>query len=226
MVGRFALYGWLYCGCGESVWSGTTVTLSGMHYVSFLAVEADTPEGAIGAVEEFLEGYRESAYDWYAIGGRWSGAAGGDDLVCAGERRSVFDDLVKRGVRARDEEFNRIRQHFSGPDPRFIERNPFAGEGELSAEREAEMTERIWSGYIETQRQFGEVLSQTSAPSGGGHGLLGYYLRELASYLMDSYTTSSYFYDTVAHTNGVENLYERVRTAPTRQWVVVVDLHN
>lgn len=197
-----------------------------MHYVSFLAVEADNQEQALSAAHTFMEGYENQAYDWYVVGGRWSGACGGDDLVCAGESRSVFDEVIERAVRARNQSFNEARQHLFGPDPRV--ELPFEDGGDDEGSERETMMERVWGSYRETSNYFAKIINGTSIPEtrGAEIHMVGYYLRRLSEAVDGGYGTHSYFYDTVAHTNGVAALYDRVAISPEKQWIVTLDLHN
>lgn len=198
-----------------------------MHYVSFLAVEADNQEQALAAAHAFMEGYENHAYDWYVVGGRWSGACGGSDLVCAGDSRSIFDEVVERAVRARDQSFNEARQHLFGPDPRVEFSSGHGEDGEDDSHRE-NMMERIWGAYRETSNHFTKIINGTSVPElrTGEVNMIGYYLRRLSEAIDGSFGTHSYFYDTVAYSNGVAALYDRVAENPDKQWIVTLDLHN
>lgn len=204
-----------------------SVTMEHMHYLSFLAVQASTRDEAFAEVASFLEHLEGSAYDWYVIGGRWSGACGGEDYVCAGENRSVFDAVVARGVKARDEHFNQMRQYLAGPDERVVVGDGFEfamGERD-SAEHDA-WVQRVWNGYRESAKELHSVLQMTTSPAGRDHEMLGYHLEQLGKHLLGQYDSRSYFYDTVSFSPDTEALHERVSTDPMRQWVVVVDLHR
>lgn len=194
-----------------------------MHYVSFLAVEAENPQAAIGAVESFLTEYEGYAYDWYVVGGRWKGACNGDDLICAGDGRSAFDDVVARAVQARDQHFNDVRQHLFGPDARVA---PKPTDHNEAGETHEAYVERIWESFRETSEELRRAASCTTVPVAHGWSLIGYYLRQFAETLSGGYNSNSYFYDTVARSNTTEALYERVSTKPSHQWIVAVDLHN
>lgn len=198
----------------------------GMHYLSCLAVEADTAREAIGAAEAFLENYHETAYDWYVIGGRWSGVCGGEDYVCAGDNRGVFDDVVASSIRARDSHFNHIRQNLVGPDPKVAVRDNMVSQPLEGTEEHEEWVEKVWESYAENSRLFAKLLSESGVPGTGDYQMIGYYMRELADLISGHFDANSYFYDTVAGTNGAQELYERVSSDPKRQWIVAVDLHN
>lgn len=196
-----------------------------MHYLSILAVEASTKEEAISNVADFLDPYQDHAYDWYVVGGRWSGVCGGNDLVCAGENRRVFDEVMERARRAMDREFNRMRQKLVGPDPRISGADVFGEIDENGSEGEA-IANRMWEAYKESSRQFSEMVRSVKTPTGGEYTMLGYTLEQLGRYLMGRFDAHSYFYDTVAHSNHPEYLIERVVSNPEKQWLVAVDLHN
>lgn len=194
-----------------------------MHYVSFLAVEAEHPQAAIQAAESFLTEHEGHAYDWYVVGGRWKGACNGEDFICAGDGRSAFDDVVGRAVEARDQHFNDVRQHLFGPDARVAPRS--TQRSETAGEQEAYL-ERVWESFRGTSEELRRLASSTSVPDAHGYSLIGYYLRQFAETLGGEYGSNSYFYDTVARTNTTNALYERVSAKPEYQWIVVVDLHN
>lgn len=44
-----------------------------MHFLSMLIVNADSKKEARAAARDFIEQYQNHVYDWYVIGGRWSG---------------------------------------------------------------------------------------------------------------------------------------------------------
>lgn len=198
-----------------------------MHYMCFLAVEADTHTDALAAVDAFLTPYGESVYDWYVVGGRWSGAVGGQDLACAGTDRRSFLDAVQRGVAARNEEWHRVRQHLVGPDPRVPLHDAYGLVDDADTTAVAAWHERVHDGYRTSADQFAALLQSMHAPSGrDGHGLLPWHLLRLGDMLLDQFASHSYFYDTVASTHGPSALHERVAANPARQWIVVIDMHN
>jgi len=184
-------------------------------------VEADSSQEAIQAAESFLEAYENHAYDWYVIGGRWSGACAGADFICAGTSRSAFDTTVEKAVAARDQHFNSVRQQIFGPDPRVrISDEGTGSDGTVARE------DRIWDSYRATSAEMLQVANKTTTPHEREYAMLGHYLREMSEILTGYYGSNSYFYDTVAMSTGTELLYERVAARADRQWVVVVDLHN
>lgn len=194
-----------------------------MHYVSYLAVEAEHQQAALEAASAFLSDHEGHAYDWYVVGGRWSGACNGDDLICAGAGRSAFDEVVGRACAARDQHFNEARQHIFGPDARVGSDQTDGSED--GPEREAYL-ERRWASFKETSAELCKVANSTSVPVVHGYSMVGYYLRQFSDMLGGMYSSNSYFYDTVAITNTTDSLYERVSVNPDNQWIVVVDLHN
>lgn len=209
--------------CGECRRDAQSHDTTTMHYVSFLAVESENPQDALHTVDAFLADYEGHAYDWYVVGGRWKGACNGDDLICAGGGRGAFDDVVARAVAARDQHFNDVRQHLFGPDARVAPKQTELDEGDEAHEA---YIERIWESFRETSEELRRMANSTSVPVARGYSLTSYYLRQFAETLGGAYNSNSYFYDTVAHTNTTEALYERVLTKPEHQWIVVVDLHN
>lgn len=197
-----------------------------MHYLTCLAVEAENASEAMGKVDAFLERYLDVAFDWYVIGGRWSGLCGGEDYVCAGERRSVFDDIVERASKAQTEHFNQIRQNLVGPDPRVPVGDGFPIQPSEGSDEHTAWVERVWEGYSNSSRMFNRLLNETKLGGTEEYYMIGYYLKEMADLIRGGFQTHSYFYDTVADSNQTQQLYERVTENPQQQWIVVVDLHN
>lgn len=197
-----------------------------MHFLTFLAVEADDSSEAIAAGEAFLEPYQDVAYDWYVVGGRWSGIAGGDDVVCAGDNYAIFTSLVERGMEARDREFNLSRQHLIGPDARMRVDEPWFGVGDDSERREAYERE-VLDQYRDDAQAFQQMLQSIHAPQKDGElARLGYHLWKMSRMLDGSFDSDSHFYDTVAMRGDAREVLERVSVHAARQWIVVVDMHN
>ena len=64
-----------------------------MHKRVIMLTIASEPKEAISIVESFLTGYGEgNVYDWYAIGGRWSGLLGKEDSVLL---KDCIDEVKK-----------------------------------------------------------------------------------------------------------------------------------
>jgi len=90
-----------------------------MHVLHFIAVEADTAEEAVSAVDAVIEGYDEgerlfSWSDWAEIGGRWENE---------GKVHSYSDDPEKFNgflERARLNRVNEIKYLLSNIDPEAI----------------------------------------------------------------------------------------------------------
>lgn len=198
-----------------------------MHFLSILAVEADTTDQAIEHAAAFLSEYEGSAYDYYVVGGRWSGLAGGDDVVCAGARRGVFDDVVRRGLAAHAEEYHRIRQQLAGPDARIVVTDPLGLGSDDDEAAAAAFEARVWAGYTEQSEALRSVLHDAQVHTDSRElGLLGWHLIRFGQLLVGGFDSTSYFYDTVERSHHASALYERVAVQPDRQWLVVVDMHN
>jgi hypothetical protein len=195
-----------------------------MHSVCYLAVEADDAAGAYAAADEFLSTYDTGeVFDYYTIGGRWSGAFAGEDAVCAGENRRVFTDAVERGRRWLERSYHDARQHLSGPDPRQPVQD-YGGDDDDGSRYDA-IVERFWTMYQADAARFAALLGGRVMPDDGDE-LLAYRLRRVANFLDGTFSTDCSFYDAVKRTGREGGVIERVEATPERQWLVVCDLHS
>lgn len=59
-----------------------------MHKGVILLVKAPNPEYAKRKVQEFMDGYYNDVWDWYVVGGRWSGTL--SEEMLDEEKRNIF----------------------------------------------------------------------------------------------------------------------------------------
>jgi len=193
-----------------------------MHVHHLIAVVAESEDEAASVVESFLEGYEGSVWDWYEIGGRWSGAFGdGRDILCAEGNLERFMEMVDGGIASRLGEIRDLRRYLIGDDGSEDSYDPLG----FGAPNTPEAKSYRAQHYLESAMLFAEML-RSDEPDDPRFEMLGWRLRKLGSLLSDYYLFDSMFFDAEAHTGRKDALVERVATSPGTQWLVSVDLHN
>lgn len=196
-------------------------TIEDMHHLTYIAVEADDEASALSAVEEFLADYYESVYDYYVIGGRWSGSLGGNDTVCAGTNRRCFIEAVERGANWNDDAYHDARQHLAGPDLRRPVTSMFGSDGD----GDERVTERVHASYQASANAFAAILRGDSRLGERDYMLL-YRISRFTELLQGAFNTDCSLYDVVTKSTNPAAIFERVGATPERQWLVAVDMHS
>jgi len=175
-----------------------------------ILIKADSKEEAILAVEDAIAPYDGDAWDWYAIGGRWSGShakvksgewpeerdqyrEGGyeDDAICYEDDPELFKDCI---------------------------------ENQLKAQRE-DMYRSI--SRISIKNRLRLLLGKVKTSHDGEDGMLGYYLYSIAKHMAGYYNFSSFFYNAAwGGPDMPSKMWEEIEAEPSQWWLVTVDLHN
>ena len=191
-----------------------------MHYHHLIAVEADSRDEAEERARDFLSRFEGPVWDWYEVGGRWSGALEDDDVLCAKGHEDRIVALVRSAIDSRRAEMRELRRLLGGPDGLEELYEPFGLGG-----RTEDAVARVETYQRESAALFNEMLTAAN-PEDPKFSMLGYVMRTLGGLLSDSYGIESMFYDTAAYTGQIEPLLQRILDAPERQWLVSVDLHH
>lgn len=198
-----------------------------MHFVCLLAVEADSEAEARSMAESFLEPYGNGdVWDWYEIGGRWSGIFDGKDLLRYPDNPVVFRNKIEDSLQARDGEFRSLIRGFR-ENPVFtlgdsLRDHPDHPDRDL-------LHRRMNEGITKNRAEWEKVLNADSLRALGedvATGMLGYQLWKLGKLIAGYFNSESYFFDAEYHSASTEQMWERVEADPDNQWLVVVDLHN
>ena len=211
-----------------------------MHKGVILLVKADDRDGAIGEAEQFLEPYGDGdVWDWYVVGGRWSGT-----------------------LNAKTKEFfEKAEAHFKAAYP--DNKNPFLTQNMVN--EQADALQKIWTDMGETSKNpysrdqykdrtgdddalpLSECLSvvkewtkdtdaeaeemftkmlaareEEKENSGKYNTMSAYYAGIYKDLKYDSFSFESNVYDTV---NGTNNPSEAIDN-PDGWYAVMIDMHN
>jgi len=192
-----------------------------VHVHHLLAVQADSPEEAVTVAETFLSGYEDRVWDWYEIGGRWSGALDGGDLFCAKDQGVKFVEFIDAAIDGRRREIANLRRYIIGMKDEE-EVHDTLGLG-LALDEQAQARTREM--YNKSAKMFDELM-RADDPDDRRFSLIGWHLRTLGGLVSDTYCFDSMFFDAEEYTGRKDSVVDRMIASPERQWLVSVDLHN
>ncbi len=212
-----------------------------MHVLHLIAVEASSEEEAIMEAEAAIDGYGEGrVWDWFEVGGRWSGLFG--TLECGAPRNvlrysddpSQFKESLERCNASQNREFretvDKIFGRVIGPEEAY----DFFGRDLDQNERE-EIAQRVNKSNVATGEAFeclrtmNEIPTKNSFPTqpfSSDPWHLGYLLQKLGKQLTREYDFNAYFWDRLEWTTSVTPVQERCKETPDNQYLVALDLHN
>lgn len=202
-----------------------------MHFLSFLIVKADSREEAIGRARDFLEEYQNQVWDWYVIGGRWSGYITQSNLD-----QATYEQFLKEfrenalGFISKDnpeckqrkrahELFMKYFPNFEGDIP--IYRDPYLHDGYLDDVVPLGCCEEIIQKFIDDFHSRYEKLVEIAKKEIESDGTINRNTAwRLGRYSYDdSYSTDHTVFN-------VENYSVSIPDNPEGYYVVTVDLHN
>ena len=194
-----------------------------MHYLHLVLVSAGDEDEAIQEVEYALDPYDGSVYDWWLIGGRWSGFFKGKNILRYDEDPELFRSTLRDIKNNQDRQFRELVDRLTGAvvseeevgDILPVIGLPIVNKKQVAEEntRHNQHFSKIWE----------KVLASKEVPHLEGYdAMLGYYLRSLGGLLRGFYNSSSGFLDTQASTclPNPDGEYSE------EDYLVVVDIHN
>jgi hypothetical protein len=188
-----------------------------MHTVIFLAVEASDENEAREVVDGWME--ETDLGDWWEIGGRWSGALGGRDVICAADSPTAFMEAVDQMLAVRLERINELRQRFVGPDPDLAISNMFG----FPIDDVEVVTQRVHDRYRQEAAEFARLLESRDLPQST---LLGHHLWKFGALVAGYANVDAAVYDITYGSSDMAAIRERVSENPAEQFLVVVDVHT
>ena len=196
-----------------------------MIYRSVLAVQAEGVEEACGQAEEFLAMYEHQVWDWYELGGAWKEYLRGSFTAVASSDPEWFLSTVDELVERRWGRMREMRRHLAGPDGRTEMLLLLNSEDAEELGKDAELLGKAEELYRQHASVFDQVM-QAERFDDEQFEVMGYRIMRFGRLLTGSFVEESLFYDTVVHDPGVDALRERVQVDPSRQWLVVAQLHK
>lgn len=210
-----------------------------MHVVHLIAAEGDSIDDAQACAEQGIESYGNGdVWDWYVLGGRWSGYFGEqyDDVLNFLEDPALFKKSVDDAIANRNRFFSEEMRHLSGRPHTSPDEFDDSVLGLPINDKQAYM-ERRNEGYAKEAVCFKKLLEcdtieeyhswcSTMEKEGIYGRLLGHRIYKVGKLVAGYYNFDSMFYDSVAGDCGTEYLWERCEKEPSLQYLFVFDLHN
>ena len=194
-----------------------------MHYLHLLLVSAGDEDEAIQEVECALDPYEGAVYDWWVIGGRWSGFLKGKNILRYDEDPELFRSTLRDIKNNQDRQFRELVDRLTGAvvsEEEVGDILPVIGLPIVDKKAVAEKNSRDNQHF---SKIWEKVLASKEVPHLEGYdAMLGYYLRSLGGLLRGFYNSSSGFLDTKTGTC----LPNPDRKYNKNDYLVVVDIHN
>jgi hypothetical protein len=202
-----------------------------MHFLSFLIVKADSREEAVRRARDFLEEYQNQVWDWYVIGGRWSGYITQSNLDQATYEKflkefrenalgfiSKDNPECKQRKRAH-ELFMKYFPNFEGDIP--IYRDPYLHDGYLDDVVPLGCCEEIIQKFIDDFHSRYEKLVEKAKKEIESDGTID----RITAWRLGRYSYDD-SYSTDHTVFNVEDYSVSIPDNPEGYYVVTVDLHN
>ena len=207
-----------------------------MHKGVILLVKADDRDDAIGQAKEFLGEYGNGdVWDWFVIGGRWSGNLNTLSKTFYEKAKVLFEQaypneanpfLSTKMVNEQAQGLQEIWESIGGKDQNPYSRSGYVNYGfeddcipltncipviqDWKKDMVAE-AETIWNKMIEAK-----------ANSAHEYDMSGYYAGIYRDLKYDNFSFESNVYDVVNRTNDPSQALEN----PEQWWAVQIDMHN
>lgn len=210
-----------------------------MHKGVICLTKATDKDEAISNVESFLESYGDGkVWDWYVIGGRWSGTLNAKNQEFQTKAAEHFkaaypneknEFLTTKMVEEQAEHLQAIWTGIGGTGNNPYARSSYDDKGqeddavpltdciavvnEWKQDLEVE-ADQLWEKMVEARNQ--EKSGENA------HGMSGYYANRYAEARYDSFCFDSNVFDIDNDTNNPEEALKE----PEQYFAVMVDMHN
>ena len=205
-----------------------------MHKGVMLLTKASDRDEAVSNVESFLENYKDNVWDWYVIGGRWSGTlnpkAGEFFKLAEAHFKKTYPDmgefLSTKMVEEQSEVLQSIwSEELGGDGFNPYKRDNYSSDGcddDVLPLTECISAVNKWTKDMDAEAEifWGKMIESKSEKS--GHDMSAYYAKRYAESKYDEFCFESNVYDIDEQTNNPKDAIEN----PNEYFVVMVDMHN
>jgi hypothetical protein len=206
-----------------------------MHKGVILLVKADDAQDATSQVNNFLEPFGDGdVWDWYVIGGRWSGTLNksANTFYKKAEEhfKAAYPDnenpfltstMVEEQATALQEIWESLGETSTNPYKRNTYNN-LGDEDDIVRLSDCISVVKEWTKDMdkEAEEQWNKMIEAKKEED--AHDMSPYYAKRYAEAKYDEFCFDSNVYDTVNHTNDPEEALKN----PEEWWAVMVDMHN
>lgn len=205
-----------------------------MHKGVILLVKANNKNKAQEKAEEFLKEYEGGVWDWYTIGGRWSGTLNNNCkkfLEIIDQKWPVDDSKIGRTYNWVEEnlvEFQNIWESLGETS-----KNPYARDTFISHNYDEQFKDDIMKAIkcetvikswfkdmkLEAEKYWKKAEEERDKEKNGGYPMSGYYARLYNDCIGDYFSFESSVFD-------VENYTHSLPEDLTDYFAVMIDMHN
>ena len=200
-----------------------------MHTMHLIAIEAESPEEAVSGAEEAIEEYGEGdVWDWREVGGRWKGQLAGSNVLAYADNPEEFQSQLDKVRSRRLQEMQFLAQKFSREVVSMESQAKHSLNPSLYApthKRRSVIVSEVLQKILSMDKTLPEGFVDGEETDIDTH-MAGYYMRKLGSLIADYYITDSGFYDATGCSPAFNDVGKRCKENPSRQYLVVMDLHN
>lgn len=205
-----------------------------MHKGVFLLVPASDREDAESAAIEFLNQYKDRVWDWYQIGGRWSGVLNENSkkfYQLANEHlNKMYGDskniITNEMIKENSSILQRIWEDLGETTINPMEFDHYTMESYDDIVPLSKCHVRVKDWAIDMQKQgeeyFKKMLIEHEKDNPTKFSLSAYYAKLYYLCNYDSFSFESAVYDIENETNDPTKALEKMDD----YWVVVIDMHN
>jgi|LauGreDrversion4_2_1035121.scaffolds.fasta_scaffold12689_5 hypothetical protein len=205
-----------------------------MHKGVILLTKASDKDEAIENVNTFLEGYGDGrVWDWYVIGGRWSGTLNPKSseffLKSEAHFKKTYPEmgefLSTKMVQEQAEALKNIWEEIGGEGLNPYARNAYDNDGDDDDALPLSNCVRVvteWTKDMNAEAEtFWEKMLESKKPE-SEHDMSAYYANRYAECKYDEFSFESNVYDIDEQTNDPKDALENV----DQYFAVMVDMHN
>lgn len=213
-----------------------------MHKLCICLTKAQDRDEARNNVESFLENYGDGkVWDWYVIGGRWSGTLNEKSDEFFEKAKEFFDNkypenkgfISTKMVDESKTELEKIWVEIGGIGSNPYDRDQYKNEGELDDVMPLKdciaIVDKCFKDYGNFEEKADEYWAKMlaekekeKAENNTTSTMSAYYANQYAKCKYDEFSDISTVFDTENYTNDISKAKENI----DEYYAVVVDMHN
>lgn len=205
-----------------------------MHKGQIFLTKASDRDEAISNVREFLDEHQDRVWDWYVIGGRWSGNLNpkSEEFYKLAEAhfKKMHPDMGEFLTSSMISESAEVLQSIWSEELGQQSENPYTrdsyssdgNEDDILPLTECENRVKDWAKDLKAVAQENWDKMLASKKENGQHDLSAYYANRYAEAVYDEYCFDTNTYDIDNQTNDVLEALENAN----EYFAVMVDIHN
>ncbi len=219
-----------------------------MHKGMILITEAQDKNEAESKVENFLEEYKHQVWDWYVVGGRWSGVITSPIFNLNKKKKEEFEKMLYDGKSwinggkneiGKDQKNKRTEMMFRKHFPDFKGRNPYIDKSDgddivplpkaMNAIKDwaynlfEQAEKEYWPLVLEEKRKLKAQLKKGEEVK---HSMVGFYAKEYGNMMGGYFNFDTNVYNIDEYEHIEPHHIKELKKKKEGYFAVMVDLHN